>query len=101
MQRRTGRLALLTASIATLATGLLGSPSALAGSTAAAKVAADDGLRINQVQVVGSHNSYHLEAPLAESALRAIVAPDGQKALEYTHAALPTQFGQQQVRQIE
>jgi hypothetical protein len=87
--------ALLTAAATTsiaAALALLGPPSASA---------ADEGLRINQVQVVGSHNSYHQEATPAESALRAIVAPDGQRALEYTHAALPTQFSEQQVRQIE
>jgi hypothetical protein len=61
----------------------------------------DRGLRINQLQVVGSHNSYHLEATPAESQLRASVDPIGQKALEYAHAPLGTQFAEQQVRQIE
>ena len=100
MQRRARQLSILTtvaASIAALAASLLAAPPALATSTAE-----DDGqLRLNQVQVIGSHNSYHQEATLAESVLRAIVAPDGQKALEYSHPALGTQFGSQQVRQIE
>jgi hypothetical protein len=102
MQPREPRIAARTLSLtltaAALLTGLLGAAS---GTAAAQAIAADDELRINQVQVVGSHNSYHLEATPAESALRAIVAPDGQKALEYSHAPLPTQFGTQQVRQIE
>src|SRR3712207_349986 len=59
------------------------------------------GLRINQLQSVGSHNSYHVEAPKAEADLRGVVDPAGQQALEYTHAPLPEQFAEQQVRQIE
>jgi hypothetical protein len=95
MQRRRKQFAILTTAFAT-------SIAALGALGAAPALAVDDGqLRLNQIQVVGSHNSYHQEATAAESALRAIVAPDGQKALEYTHAALPTQFSDQQVRQIE
>ncbi len=58
-------------------------------------------LRINQLQVVGSHNSYHLEATAKESQLRGSVDPAGQQALEYAHAPLGIQFAKQQVRQIE
>ena len=89
----------------TVATALAAALISSAGGPAQAatnRAAADDGeVRINQVQVVGSHNSYHQEATPAESALRAIFAPDGQKALEYSHPALGTQFGSEQVRQIE
>jgi hypothetical protein len=83
----------LTTALATLI-GLLTAPAALGTEK---KVP----LRLNQVQVIGTHNSYHREATPAESALRALVSPEGQKALEYAHPALRRQFGRQQVRQIE
>lgn len=51
--------------------------------------------------MVGTHNSYHLEASSAESLLRGLVDPAGEKALQYSHPALDTQFAGQQVRQIE
>lgn len=59
------------------------------------------GVRLNQIQVVGSHNSYHDEAPPEEEALRTQVDPVGEQALEYDHAPLKTQLRRQQVRQIE
>jgi hypothetical protein len=100
---------LLAAGAGALLLGLLAAPGALAATGRSARAtgparvaaAADDGLRLNQVQVVGSHNSYHLEATAAESALRGIVSPDGEKALQYAHPVLGTQFAGQQVRQIE
>jgi hypothetical protein len=59
------------------------------------------GVRINQLQMIGSHNSYHLEAPKVEADLRTQIDPAGQKALEYSHLPLPDQFARQAVRQIE
>ena len=49
----------------------------------------DDTLRLNQFQVKGTHNSYH------------IAQPQAIKALAYTHAPLDVQFRSQGVRQIE
>jgi hypothetical protein len=97
MQPRFRRIFVSLTSIAAIAAALLSAPSA----RAAGRLTDDGQLRLNQVQVVGTHNSYHLQATPAESALRAIFSPDGEKALEYTHPALGTQFGSQQVRQIE
>ncbi|MBM4266976.1 MAG: hypothetical protein FJ144_10230 [Deltaproteobacteria bacterium] len=61
----------------------------------------DDELRLNQVQVLGSHNSYHIQPrePLF-SALAALVPPLA-RAWEYTHLPLGEQFETQGVRQIE
>jgi hypothetical protein len=62
---------------------------------------ADHCLRMNQFQVIGSHNSYHIrpQEPIW-SALQAFDA--GLAAsLEYTASPLPTQFDTQGVRQIE
>lgn len=61
----------------------------------------DHAIRMNQLQVIGSHNSYHVESPKAEADLRAGVDPNGQQALEYTHAPLRQQLAEQDVRQIE
>jgi hypothetical protein len=62
---------------------------------------ADRCLRLNQIQVVGTHNSYHIrpQDPLW-SALKAF-DPALAASLEYTHAPLAQQFDTQEVRQIE
>ena len=58
-------------------------------------------LTINQMQVMGSHNSYHV-APTEEQ-LVAIAAVDeeGADSLDYGHAPLHEQFTDQGIRQIE
>jgi hypothetical protein len=55
-------------------------------------VGADVDVRLNEMQVIGSHNSYHVENPA--------LAPFVDE-LAYTHAPLPEQFSAQGVRQIE
>ena len=54
--------------------------------------AADTCLRLNQVQVLGTHNSYHLQDP--PKLLDVIKAFDKTlgESIEYTHPALPVQF---------
>jgi hypothetical protein len=57
--------------------------------------------RFNQIQVIGSHNSYHL-AP--DGAIRElIVSRNAQRAqaLDYTHRPLAEQFSKLGIRQIE
>ena len=49
-------------------------------------------VRLNEMQVIGSHNSYHVENP--------VLAPFVDE-LAYTHSPLPEQFANQGVRQIE
>jgi hypothetical protein len=61
----------------------------------------DDLVHLNQIQVVGSHNSYHLLADQAERDLRRSVIGDEENTLEYSHPALGVQFSDQRVRQIE
>jgi hypothetical protein len=58
-------------------------------------------VHLNQVQVIGSHNSYHIrpEEPLW-SVLKSF-DPTLGIGLEYTHRPLPEQFSNQGVRQIE
>ncbi|WP_165069413.1 phosphatidylinositol-specific phospholipase C1-like protein [Paludisphaera rhizosphaerae] len=64
-------------------------------------VAAADDVRLNQIQVVGSHNSYHIEpAPgVLEVIARANVR--GAENLQYTHPPLAEQFQSRKIRQIE
>jgi hypothetical protein len=63
-------------------------------------MAADD-VRLNQIQVIGSHNSYHIEP---SPAVRALIAATGERqaqGLEYTHPPLAEQFTDRGIRQIE
>lgn len=61
----------------------------------------DESLRLDQIQAVGTHNSYHLQPrePLF-SALLEIVPPIA-RAWEYSHRPLPEQLGRLGVRQVE
>jgi hypothetical protein len=72
---------------------------AVTRSAGTAKV--DRCLRLNQIQVMGSHNSYHVEPqePVA-SALRSFDAALSA-SLEYTHSPLPVQLDDERIRQIE
>ena len=59
------------------------------------------GVRLNQIQVIGSHNSYHVRA---HDSLRAVLAsrsPETAQALDYTHPPLTDQFSRLGIRQIE
>jgi hypothetical protein len=57
-------------------------------------------VRLNQVQALGTHNSYHIQArPALFDGLVAFL-PE-LISLEYTHVPLPEQFDTQGIRQIE
>lgn len=58
-------------------------------------------LRLNQMQVIGSHNSYHVEPDAAT--IQFYIDAGFPEAIElaYTHAPLAEQFTSQGVRQIE
>jgi len=61
----------------------------------------DRQLRLNQIQIIGTHNSYHL-APTKE--IMSIIALTGKAiadSIDYTHAPLPEQFSEYGIRQIE
>ena len=62
---------------------------------------AGEPIRLNQIQVIGTHNSYHI--PPSPSVLR-IVGPRGPeigKGLDYVHRPLAEQFSRLGIRQIE
>ncbi len=78
-------------------------PALLLTLTVAACGSDDDGLdlRLNHMQVVGSHNSYHVQPEPALFDLLAEFLQALAESFEYTHLPLQEQFSEQGVRQIE
>jgi hypothetical protein len=66
----------------------------------AAGAVPDAMVRINQIQVIGTHNSYHAGLLPGIDKLLEQKAPDDFKSLDYKHAALTTQLDHG-IRQIE
>ena len=60
-----------------------------------------DRVRINQAQVIGTHNSYHLRGPESLRKLMANYAPGLAQELDYSHRPLAEQFSRLGIRQIE
>lgn len=58
-------------------------------------------VRLNQVQVIGSHNSYHLRSREPFWSALSGFLPETAATLDYSHAPLANQFSDQAVRQIE
>jgi hypothetical protein len=58
-------------------------------------------VRINELQSIGTHNSYHVEPSPAEKALRAGAGVIDETTLEYSFAPLDWQLDRQDVRQLE
>jgi hypothetical protein len=56
---------------------------------------------LNEMQVIGTHNSFHVMAPPEERALLEALDPNGAAQRRYTHRPLTEQFEDQDVRQIE
>ncbi len=61
----------------------------------------DDTLRLDQVQVLGSHNSYHVQAEPDLFAAMMAAAPEITGTLEYSHSPLTEQLDTHGVRQME
>ncbi|WP_165251837.1 phosphatidylinositol-specific phospholipase C1-like protein [Paludisphaera soli] len=57
--------------------------------------------RLNQIQVIGSHNSYHVEPAPGVLELIARANARGADSLRYTHPPLAEQFADRGIRQIE
>jgi len=76
---------------------------ALAGTGAAQQLtqaAQDKVVRLNEIQVIGSHNSYHSGFAPSERKYLEMKNPKALRALDYSHAPLPDQLNGG-VRQIE
>ncbi len=74
--------------------------SVIGQSFAAAQTAANDSVRMNQIQVIGSHNSYHQGIAPSEVKLMQAKNPKLYAGLEYRHRPLDQQFDSG-IRQIE
>lgn len=59
------------------------------------------GVRLNQIQVIGTHNSYHQRAHDSLLQLIAKASAAAVQDLDYTHRPLPEQFSRLGIRQIE
>jgi hypothetical protein len=57
--------------------------------------------RLNQIQVIGSHNSYHIAPAPTVLGLIASGGRRNAESLDYTHRPLAEQFSQLGIRQIE
>ncbi len=64
-------------------------------------VTASEPVRLNQIQVVGTHNSYHLAPSRDVLGLIGRRGPEIGKALDYNHRPLPEQFSLLGIRQVE
>ena len=60
-----------------------------------------DDLKLNQIQVIGSHNSYRINATDEMHGLIASFQPEFSLDLDYGHPPLDIQFSQYGIRQIE
>lgn len=102
-QKPRRRMAATLAVAATIAIGLLWGSGTAGAATAAGHGHDPDGqVQLNQIQTVGTHNSYHVENSEAEKNVRELVKPGtGRGGEEYTHVPLPEQLSQQKVRQVE
>jgi hypothetical protein len=69
-------------------------------SFALGQTANNDSVRMNQIQVIGTHNSYHAGLAPSEAKLMMARNPKQYQALEYRHRPLDQQFSSG-IRQIE
>src|SRR4051794_7093630 len=68
---------------------------------AAAVAGVDDDVHLNEIQVVGSHNSYKKMVSDKEEALRRSLISTAADLMQYQHEPLGTQFQSRKVRQVE
>jgi Phosphoinositide phospholipase C, Ca2+-dependent len=72
----------------------------MGASLAFAQTNVADTIKLNQIQVIGSHNSYHAGIAPSETKVWLAKYPDAYKGLDYSHPALARQLDDG-VRQIE
>lgn len=69
--------------------------------TVVGRVRAEEPLRINQLQLLGTHNSYHIAPDAFTMSAIAAVAGNEALAIDYTRRPLAEQLEQQGVRHVE
>lgn len=64
--------------------------------------AVDRVVRLNEIQVIGTHNSYHEISSVPERVLRrSVIGAAAEREFEYAHRSLDIQLQSERVRQIE
>lgn len=63
--------------------------------------AVDPPLRMNQIQTIGTHNSYRIAPPKELLSSIAIASPSGAEALDYSHVPIVDQLNDRNIRQLE
>ena len=58
-------------------------------------------VKLNQLQIIGSHNSYHIAPYDTLMGIINVFAPELGLSIDYTHLDLPQQFLSYGIRQIE
>ena len=58
-------------------------------------------LKLNEIQVIGTHNSYHIEPKEAVMALIKEFSAEAAASIEYTHKPLDQQLEKLGIRQLE
>ncbi|MCM2373361.1 phosphatidylinositol-specific phospholipase C1-like protein [Aporhodopirellula aestuarii] len=58
-------------------------------------------LRLNEIQTVGTHNSYRISPPREILGLIKITSPASAEALDYSHRPIAEQLGDLKMRQLE
>jgi hypothetical protein len=86
----------------TATTAAIEAPSTSAPTTSApATTQPPEPLAINHIQVIGSHNSYHLKPQPAAFDAIAAVSPELAESIEYSHRPLTEQLDEFGIRQLE
>lgn len=80
--------------------GLLACVLAIGASAGAAAAQPDSDVHINQIQVIGTHNSYHAGLTPGVAKLLKVVNPKAFDGLDYSHGSLTDQFDHG-IRQVE
>ncbi len=80
---------------------LVSQPFAAEAPAIAESSAGGDEVRLNQIQVIGTHNSYHIAPHQAVLDVIAKRSPELARSLDYTHRPLAEQFSRLGIRQIE
>ncbi len=93
-------IAVVALGLGAVLAGCSSSGSGSAGSTATTQSPAQADLRINQLQVLGMHNAYHVE-PTPEDLAKYIAVSADAATLAYSHDSLDKQFQNEGIRQVE
>jgi hypothetical protein len=100
-RRRFSAGATAVAAIALACGSLFGSAAMARDARTTSVKALDDDVHLNEIQVIGSHNSYHQVPKGKEYELRHSFLGDADQALMYAADPLPMQFQNDKVREIE